>query len=265
MQETKESEFHERSNKKPNPENQTFECNICLDVAENPVITYCGHLYCWPCIFQWIKDQSERPCPVCKSLVSKDKIIPLYGRGKEQKDPRTQTEIPSRPTGQRTEAPQTPHGHMHWNYNYPPFMEPAQPVHVDTAFYAGFGLFPALFGLQFQYQYEAQGVPHTPQDAQLDNQFLSRMLAIVGLLLIFCILSTLSEHRLKRTDEICKEVCISQVQLGREVIFVFFVFFAIETSLAGNLVIITSPLSVSTILWVRTISIAIFFISALAV
>ncbi|KAL3353098.1 hypothetical protein AABB24_020871, partial [Solanum stoloniferum] len=31
-----------------------FECNICLDVVHDPVVTLCGHLYCWPCIYKWI-------------------------------------------------------------------------------------------------------------------------------------------------------------------------------------------------------------------
>ncbi len=34
-------------------ENSTpFECNICLSSAEEPVISMCGHLFCWPCISQ---------------------------------------------------------------------------------------------------------------------------------------------------------------------------------------------------------------------
>ena len=28
-----------------------FECNICLDIASEPMLTTCGHLYCWPCIY----------------------------------------------------------------------------------------------------------------------------------------------------------------------------------------------------------------------
>src|SRR5579862_5295617 len=27
-----------------------FECNICFDAARDPVVTQCGHLYCWPCL-----------------------------------------------------------------------------------------------------------------------------------------------------------------------------------------------------------------------
>lgn len=28
-----------------------FECVICMETAKEPVVTKCGHLYCWPCIY----------------------------------------------------------------------------------------------------------------------------------------------------------------------------------------------------------------------
>lgn len=36
-----------------------FDCNICFDAAREPVVTQCGHLYCWQCLHQvnsWIND-----------------------------------------------------------------------------------------------------------------------------------------------------------------------------------------------------------------
>lgn len=29
-----------------------FECNICYELSREPVVTYCGHLYCWPCLYR---------------------------------------------------------------------------------------------------------------------------------------------------------------------------------------------------------------------
>ena len=67
--------------------NGCFECNICLDFAHEPVVTLCGHLYCWPCIYKWLHVQSdslapdEPPrCPVCKADISHTTMVPLYGR-----------------------------------------------------------------------------------------------------------------------------------------------------------------------------------------
>jgi len=41
-------------------------------------------------------------CPVCKSVIQKEKLIPLYGRGSsDKKDPRDN--VPPRPPGQREE------------------------------------------------------------------------------------------------------------------------------------------------------------------
>ncbi len=34
---------------------KAFECNICLDVARDAVISLCGHLFCWPCLHQWLE------------------------------------------------------------------------------------------------------------------------------------------------------------------------------------------------------------------
>ena len=63
--------------------NAAFECNICLDVARDAVISMCGHLFCWPCLHTWLETRPNRQiCPVCKAGIGKDKVVPLYGRGK---------------------------------------------------------------------------------------------------------------------------------------------------------------------------------------
>ena len=87
--------------------NGAFECNICLDAAKDAVISLCGHLFCWPCLHQWLETRPNRQiCPVCKAGISRDKVIPLYGRGGEGKDPREKS-IPPRPQGQRPEPETT--------------------------------------------------------------------------------------------------------------------------------------------------------------
>ncbi|KAL5131451.1 E3 ubiquitin-protein ligase RMA3 [Glycine soja] len=65
-----------------------FDCNICMESAHDPVVTLCGHLYCWPCIYKWLDVQSssvepyqQQTCPVCKSEISHTSVVPLYGCG----------------------------------------------------------------------------------------------------------------------------------------------------------------------------------------
>ncbi|KAG9416473.1 hypothetical protein AC1031_000872 [Aphanomyces cochlioides] len=83
-----------------------FDCNICLDHVKEPVVTLCGHLYCWPCLYRWILNHNQ--CPVCKAGVTQENIIPVYGRGSKSVDPRKQEPplgdgVPDRPRGQRPE------------------------------------------------------------------------------------------------------------------------------------------------------------------
>lgn len=84
-----------------------YECNICLDVAKEPILTCCGHLFCWPCFYQ-VKniDSTTKDCPVCKGEVSDSTVIPIYGNG--DSDPVRETEtglkIPPRPKACRVES-----------------------------------------------------------------------------------------------------------------------------------------------------------------
>lgn len=76
-----------------------FECNICWETAKLPVVSYCGHLFCWSCLYMWLQLKPKRQlCPVCKSAITKRQIIPLYGRGEERIKEKSIGKVPPRPT-----------------------------------------------------------------------------------------------------------------------------------------------------------------------
>ncbi|KAK1632965.1 hypothetical protein QYE76_007280 [Lolium multiflorum] len=82
----------------------SFECNICLDAAREPVVTPCGHLFCWPCLYQWLHAHSTRSeCPVCKGEVLEVNVTPIYGRGGGERDA-SSSRVPPRPSANRSES-----------------------------------------------------------------------------------------------------------------------------------------------------------------
>ncbi|CAM0911162.1 unnamed protein product [Alopecurus aequalis] len=74
--------------------NSSFECNICLEAAKEPVVTPCGHLFFWPCLYQ---------CPVCKGEVLEVNVTPIYGRGGDERDA-SSNDVPPRPRANRSES-----------------------------------------------------------------------------------------------------------------------------------------------------------------
>ncbi|RDY03716.1 E3 ubiquitin-protein ligase RMA1H1, partial [Mucuna pruriens] len=116
-----------------------FDCNICLECVQDPVVTLCGHLYCWPCIYKWLhfqstsletEEQQKPQCPVCKSEVSQSSLVPLYGRGlttipSEGKPHQVGTVIPQRPQGPisfnttRVSQPISRSYHSYNHYHHP--------------------------------------------------------------------------------------------------------------------------------------------------
>jgi len=64
------------------------------------VVTHCGHLYCWKCIYQWLGQPRETlVCPVCKSGISQDKLIPIFTKESKEDKKSDDESIPNRPGG----------------------------------------------------------------------------------------------------------------------------------------------------------------------
>jgi E3 ubiquitin-protein ligase RNF5 len=154
-----------------------YVCNICLDIAKDAVVSMCGHLYCWPCLNTWIETRPHRQlCPVCKAAISKEKVIPLYGRNSEkQQDPRKTT--PPRPQAQRTE-PEASQGFQ----GFPPFGG-------DGTFHLSFGIgaFPfGFFASSFNFNNDMRQ-PRNAQQAGLneEDQFLSKLFLYVAMIFFF--------------------------------------------------------------------------------
>eukprot|EP00301_Raphidiophrys_heterophryoidea_P022858 c6909_g1_i2.p1 GENE.c6909_g1_i2~~c6909_g1_i2.p1 ORF type:complete len:170 (-),score=27.18 c6909_g1_i2:44-553(-) len=144
-----------------------FECNICLDIAKNPVVTMCGHLFCWSCIYRWLETPSNE-CPVCKSGISRDQCIPIYGRGADSKDPRES--VPERPAGQRSQAPPS------HNFGFPPFFFQAS---------AGTPVFNHVFNFEM-----SSGSPSRPATLQEQRvqEYVTNTLAFIFFLVIMMLL-----------------------------------------------------------------------------
>lgn len=150
----------------------TFECNICLDPAKDAVVSLCGHLFCWPCLHQWLETCRSRTgqyCPVCKASISKEKVIPLYGRG-ATKDPRNN--IPPRPSGQRTE-PESNIGFSSFGFGEGSYMS------------FGIGTFPfAFFTSPFNFGETRPNTAPRGSPQYEEEQFLSKIFLWLALILI---------------------------------------------------------------------------------
>ncbi len=137
----------------PAPSDAKFTCRICLDVPEQPVVTVCGHLFCWNCVYRWIDRNKAAPqCPVCRAAIElpdgspqRARVIPLYvDTSMEGKDPRAAA--PPRPQAERPEAP-------HPVNRAPNFLNDLFGFHGGFGgggggghhFSVGLGLFPGLF------------------------------------------------------------------------------------------------------------------------
>ncbi|XP_058738074.1 uncharacterized protein LOC131610203 [Vicia villosa] len=84
-----------------------FDCNICLDLAKEPVLTCCGHLFCWQCLYRWLHLHSDaKECPVCKGEVTIKSVTPIYGRGNNARvlEEDSTLKIPPRPQAKRVES-----------------------------------------------------------------------------------------------------------------------------------------------------------------
>lgn len=60
---------------KPAKSENIPKCILCLEERHNTCATICGHLFCWPCIMDWL-DQKEE-CPVCREPTKKSTVVYL--------------------------------------------------------------------------------------------------------------------------------------------------------------------------------------------
>lgn len=54
---------------------QQRKCTLCLEEMKDPAATQCGHVFCWDCIGDWVREKPE--CPLCRREAMAQHILPL--------------------------------------------------------------------------------------------------------------------------------------------------------------------------------------------
>ncbi|KAE9554665.1 hypothetical protein FO519_002152 [Halicephalobus sp. NKZ332] len=209
------SKFPNDSNNQQDDSNGVkFECNICLDTPKDAVVSYCGHLFCWPCLHRWFETkQNSQVCPVCKSGLDHTKVVPIYGRGSGNTDPRSK--VPPRPKGQRTDEDSG----FHWGDGN----------HGGVQFSLGIGFFPvSFFASFFNAQYPQEFDNESP--ISWSSVFLVLIMAALSLFTVLGNLIVLLSYYLDKnirqpSNYFIFSLAVSDLIIGLEGIPVYTYFF----------------------------------------
>ena len=59
---------------------EVLRCTLCMDRREpengSSAVTECGHVFCWTCIEEWLKEKAD--CPLCRQAVRVSRVLPVY-------------------------------------------------------------------------------------------------------------------------------------------------------------------------------------------
>jgi len=59
----------------PIPLDSSCKCSLCLEPRKNTSLSFCGHLFCWYCIHEWL--QTNDFCPICRKALNPRMVVPL--------------------------------------------------------------------------------------------------------------------------------------------------------------------------------------------
>ena len=146
--------------------NERWHCPICKDELKSPVVTPCGHIFCWPCISKHLQDKEEalRVCPVCSKPLDLDKVVPIYGQTNQAKD----NEAPPPPKAERVETEEEIFERNNQNQYY----------RQNNNFNFEFGFFPFAAGVGFTYV-NGVGFQRIGRNRNQGNQFYYMLFAFL--------------------------------------------------------------------------------------
>eukprot|EP00792_Barthelona_sp_PAP020_P004073 TRINITY_DN1869_c0_g1_i1.p1 TRINITY_DN1869_c0_g1~~TRINITY_DN1869_c0_g1_i1.p1 ORF type:complete len:208 (+),score=45.36 TRINITY_DN1869_c0_g1_i1:425-1048(+) len=93
-------------------------CPICFENFTNPVVTLCGHCYCFDCLRNSLKYSCK--CPLCERSIDLDKVITVYnvGNADENASDRPFHNIPPEQTSQNNDN-QRSHFTTYTSFSWP--------------------------------------------------------------------------------------------------------------------------------------------------
>lgn len=166
-----------------------FECHICYELATEPVVTRCGHLFCWTCLHHWMQqNRATVTCPVCKGGISESSLIPLYTRGDENQEP---SGGPSRPNAEW----QQPEPNQAYNpvsdMKFEGFSRPQTSQTDSLSIQAGYGFFPSLVTLVGVTSTQTTDFEDHPNEIQITDSVDPKLLRLTSLGIVAAILGCL--------------------------------------------------------------------------